>query len=342
MAEAMKIGGGQLARHPETERRWLAGLSPGPLAVEISPTGGCNHNCFHCGFQQIEPYAQRKTFLDFTAYKQFMDDFAELGGAEIFFAGNGEPVLNPNIGEMFAYGRTLGVSMVMSTNGVPLTPKRAEEILPHAGWIRFSVNGGNAEAYSRVHECDATDFDKLIRNLEACVAIRDRDNLPVRLVLQFIIYDYNYKSARQMVDLHHRLGTDQLVFRSVAEENRNSSTAKDEILAVLKDIDGADKVLVRWDSFEQTAKPSWTKCYGVNFRICLDHKGNLITCNRHFFKNSIFGNIHEARFKDIWHSEQRRALFTAIEPGDDIPVCGKWCQMAADNIYAEQVIAEIS
>ena len=76
--------------------------------------------------------------------------------------------------------------------------------------------------------------------------------------------------------------------------------------------------------------------YGINFRINMDHKGDLITCNRNLFKNSKFGNIHEQSFIDIWNSEQRKKIFKAIEDQIGIPDCARFCQTSFDNMIIEQ------
>jgi radical SAM protein with 4Fe4S-binding SPASM domain len=227
----------------------------------------------------------------------------------------------------------------MSTNGVPLiNKKKMEGIMPYAKWIRFSVNGGTKEDYSNVHACDEADFERLVQVLDNCAKYKKENKLDVQLIIQFIIYDLNWTSIQQIVDIHKKVGTDQLVFRKVIKDpGEDRVNFNPRIMDELKKIDGEKDVVIRWKTFEkQDDTLRWKKCYGINFRINMDHKGDLNTCNRNLFKNSKFGNIHEQSFIDIWNSEKRKKMFRAIEDQVGIPDCARFCQTSFDNMIIEQ------
>ena len=134
------------------------------------------------------------------------------------------------------------------------------------------------------------------------------------------------------------MGTDQLVFRKVIKDpGEDRVNFNPRIMDELKKIDGEKDVVIRWKTFEkQDDTLRWKKCYGINFRINMDHKGDLNTCNRNLFKNSKFGNIHEQSFIDIWNSEKRKKMFRAIEDQVGIPDCARFCQTSFDNMIIEQ------
>lgn len=338
-----KIGGSKLIDNIHPLQRWIASHNPGPLVVEVSASYGCNHNCMHCGFQQLSPYSRKRHFLDPAVFKKFLCDFKTLGGLEIYFAGNGEPLLNRSLPEWIKYGKEIGLNMTVSTNGVLLGKTKIRSILPYVKWIRFSVNGGDRETYVKAHRCHEQDFDKLVRNLESAVKYRNYNELTTNLIIQFLIYELNWKSIRGILDIHKRIGTDLLIFRNVAVEDGKKSDQIRYIMDRLKEMEGEEKVEIRWDTFkEMDDELTWDKCYGINFRTNMDDKGNLFTCYRHLYKNSIYGNIHNKSFIEIWQSSYKRELFSIIEQGREIPICKKWCQAIYDNLFIRDHLNALS
>jgi len=259
-----------------------------------------------------------------------------MGGQEVFYAGRGEPLLNPHIPDLCRHGHELGLSNVMSSNGVPLGARKMAEMMQYMKWVRFSVNGGDPDTYGLVHKCSPRDFEKLERNLAAAVEFKHKMGLDAQLIIQFIIYDLNYKSLQGAIDLHKRVGTDRLVFRNVIEHDGQNRPLIEEIRQILVDIDPDETVDVRWETFDVvTVGAAWSKCHGINFRCNLDENGNVYTCTRNNIKKSIIGNIAEQRFRDIWESQRKKDVFAEIEPGDFIPMCGRWCDVSKDNVFLE-------
>ncbi len=339
MSKAPKvlIGGGKLAANPDYFKAWRQGKNPGPLVVEAGIVNGCNHNCLHCDFQQFEPYGDRKGFIDADLFQTFLRDFAGMGGIEVFFAGSGEPLLHPKFADFVKLANELGLSCTLSSNGQMLNRKNAEKILPYLKWIRCSVNGGDAKTYAAIHRCGEKEFDRLARNLETAIRIRDAGGHEARISIQYILYDLNFDTIAGVVDLHERAGTDLLVFRNRLDKDGGKNRLPETVLRRLRRLEvERDRVEVRWNDFpDQPDLPTWSRCYGPNFRINLDASGNIIPCARDFYIPSKVGNINTDRFPDIWRSEKRRQVYRQITSGRDIPICGKWCQVAFDNIYVQ-------
>ena len=340
-----KIGGSKITSNMDHFEKWKKGMNVGPLVIEVSPTYGCNHGCLHCGFQQFDPYGANNIFKQTDNFKRFLSDFKSLGGVEVFFAGNGEPLLNPELPDWFQNGYNVGLDMSMSTNGVPfINRKKMEGILPFAKWIRFSVNGGTKEDYSKVHACSEKDFERLIQVLKNCATFKKDNDLDVQLIIQFIVYDLNWKSMQNIVDIHNEVGTDQLVFRKVIKDPSEERVHfNPNIMGELKKIKEENGVVIRWKSFgKQDDSLRWSKCSGINFRINMNHKGDLITCNRNLFKKSSFGNINEKSFIDIWNSNYKKKMFKAIEDQIGMPDCARFCQTSFDNTLIEQERIELN
>ncbi|MBF0192922.1 MAG: radical SAM protein [Magnetococcales bacterium] len=331
------IGGSKLQSYPEHFQAWLDGKNPGPLVAEIGVVNGCNHNCLHCDFQMFEPYGKHNKYLDFEVFKKFAIDFANMGGVEFFFAGSGEPLLHPKLPEIISFAKSLGINCTMSSNGQLLTKTNAEKILPHLDWIRFSVNGGDSKTYAKIHDCRSIEFERLEKNLSDGVNIRNSEGYNAQFILQYIIYDLNIDSIPGIVDLHNRVGTDKLLFRNRIDKVSNENSVPQHILEQILEIEKEqEKVEVRCSNNQNKPEtPTWSKCYGPNFRIYLESSGNIIPCSRDFYIDSKIGNINQTSFKDIWHSNKRETIYSEIATGKDISICGKFCQVSFDNIYVQ-------
>jgi GTP 3',8-cyclase len=331
------IGGSKLKTYPEHFQAWLDGKNPGPLVAEVGVVNGCNHNCLHCDFQQFEPYGKHNNYLDLDVFKNFARDFAEMGGVEFFFAGSGEPMLHPQFSQIISFAKSLGINCTLSSNGQILTQKNAQKIVPHLNWIRCSVNGGDSATYGKIHDCPPHEFERLEKNLANAVEVRNAGDYDAKLLLQYIIYDLNYDSIPGIVELHNRVGTDLLVFRNRVDKVGSKNSVPQHILEQIRKIEKEQKkVEVRWGDFKnQPDSPTWSKCFGPNFRIYLDAAGNIVPCARDFYIDSKIGNINQNRFKDIWQSKKRASIYSDIATGKDIPICGKFCQVAFDNIYVQ-------
>src|SRR3990167_6458018 len=93
------IDGHKMDMHPERVAQWLGGNKREvyPIYVEISPVGHCNHRCTFCAVDYIG-YKSRS--LDVIKLKQALLEMGIKGVKSIMFAGEGEPLLHKNIGEI--------------------------------------------------------------------------------------------------------------------------------------------------------------------------------------------------------------------------------------------------
>ena len=87
-------------------------------------TRACNLNCSHCySDSRLLPYPGQLS----TAEAQVMiEDLAQFGVPAVEFSG-GEPLLRPDLPELVAHTRELGIRPVLSTNGTLITPSVAAD-----------------------------------------------------------------------------------------------------------------------------------------------------------------------------------------------------------------------
>jgi radical SAM protein with 4Fe4S-binding SPASM domain len=335
--KVVKDGSSKLVTNPKHFQKWLDKENVGPLVIEVGVTYGCNHDCVHCSFQQFDPY-NGVNFIDKDSFIKFLDDFKSMGGIEVYFAGNGEPLLHPNICDFFEYGKKIGLDMTMSTNGEYLTPEVSERILPTAKWINFSINGGNVHDYTTVHKCTEESFYKVCQNIKDFMAYKKEHNLDIKIVMQYIAYSLNKNGIDDIVKLFQDLGADQLNLRSAGFKSEYNTFEDNKIFNKLEEVQDIEGVVVRWNS-DMSVAP-WSKCSGINFRINMDYKGNIYPCSKNYYEDCTIGSIEDKSFKDIWNSEKKKITFHRVENTDDTTKCRTWCQCRGDNVYIENFLKD--
>ena len=68
------------------------------------------------------------------------------------FAGEGEPLLHPEISEFVNFTKEFGgIDTSFTTNAFKLSGQFVEKSLKNISWIKVSFNGGNRDTYASIH-----------------------------------------------------------------------------------------------------------------------------------------------------------------------------------------------
>ncbi|HZF51635.1 MAG TPA: radical SAM protein [Polyangiaceae bacterium] len=143
-AEAKKTGDttNETKRKPETP----APL-PSPLEVHLAVTSRCGAGCRGC-YLDARPDGDEPPF---DVIKERLRAVAEAGAFTVAFGG-GEPLSRPDLGELGAAARALGLVPVVTTSGIGMTRERAESLRSFAQ-VNVSYDG-EAEGYELVRGWD--------------------------------------------------------------------------------------------------------------------------------------------------------------------------------------------
>ena len=110
---------------PENQERREEYQSLHPLYIEVSPVGACNHRCTFCAVDYI---GYKSTFMDLDIYMRSIDSMKKKGCKSIMFAGEGEPLLHPDIAKMVNYTKEIGeIDTSFTTNAFKLNTSFVEE-----------------------------------------------------------------------------------------------------------------------------------------------------------------------------------------------------------------------
>ncbi len=162
IAEDLLAGGFIYEATPEQERfvRSIVFMN-----VDIEASTPCNARCRICPREAIE---RSQGAMDLATFEALAAKLCAAGTRVVFFAGMGDPLLNPRLGDMVRYlkeRRGGDVLVKVVTNAAALSERRREELLD-AGIDAFHVSflGSTPESYKR--EMVTLRYERVMPNVE--------------------------------------------------------------------------------------------------------------------------------------------------------------------------------
>ncbi|MEN6341612.1 MAG: radical SAM protein [Methanospirillum sp.] len=139
----------------------------GPV-VFWNVTARCNLRCVYC-YLGASPDASTTGELTTSEALGLLDEFAAVRAPVVLFSG-GEPLLRPDIWELAARARALGLATALSTNGTLITPEVARR-MGEAGfeYIGISLDGASAETHDALRGVPGS-FQRAVEGMRNCVA----------------------------------------------------------------------------------------------------------------------------------------------------------------------------
>lgn len=164
----------------------------------------CNLHCVHCySDSENRAYSGELTTAEGRA---LLDDLAGFGIPALLLSG-GEPLLRPDIFELIAYARRVGLRITLSTNGTLITPEvaaRLEDL--GVSYVGISLDGiGLTNDMFRGHKGA---FDKAMAGFRNCGAVGQRVGLRMTLTRRNCqdldsIFDFIEREGIQRACFYH-------------------------------------------------------------------------------------------------------------------------------------------
>jgi len=342
MTDRFKIDSHKLNYHPDRVAAWLRGENVYPLYMEISPVGYCNHRCTFCGLDFME-YQNRR--LETPLLTERLTELGKLGLKSVMYAGEGEPLLHKDMPTIAEHTKASGIDVAFTTNAIPLTPERAERIVPVSEWIKVSLNAGTAATYAAIHRTTESDFERVFKNLAAARNIREEGKLSCTLGVQTILLEQNRHEVVTLAKRVRDAGLDYLVVKpysqhpqSETKEHQATSDGVNQKLAEELAPLGTDdfSVIFRTRAMNKTnenAKP-YCECVALPFWSYIDAGGGVWGCSvflgdHHFY----YGSITEQSFQKIWEGERRAQSLAWVRKELDASGCRTNCRMDEVNLF---------
>lgn len=338
-----RIDSHKLIYHVHRVYDWLNGKNVYPIYAEISPSGTCNHRCTYCALDFMEYQAR---FLDKVLLKDRLSEMASLGLKSIMYAGEGEPLLHKDIGDIINHTKKVGVDVSITTNGVLLKEDLIESTLENITWIKVSINGATKETYAKIHRASPDNFERVIKNMSYAVKIRNDRGYKCTLGMQLMLLPENCHEAVLLAQQAKNIGVDYLVIKPYSHHPL-SKTIKYKNIKYSDYLYLSDKLKNISDNkfnviFRVNAMKKWDEGKQRNYRRCLalpfwshiDAGGTVWGCSAYLTDDRFrYGNIYENTFKEIWESEKRLNSVSWAEKELDINQCRVNCRMDEINRY---------
>lgn len=342
--DKFRIDSHKLIYHVERVNDWLHGKNIYPIYMEISPSGACNHRCEFCSLDFMG-YQHRK--LETGRLQEVISELGRLGLKSIMYAGEGEPLLHPEMAEIAEHARRAGIDNAFTSNGVLLKPALIDRILPVTEWIKVSCNAGTRAAYAKIHRTRPEDFDRVLDQMRYAVKRRRAEGLSCTLGLQSILLPDNYATLETLAATARDIGIDYYVVKPYMPHYLNAHHYDikyedyQELGDRLEKYNTADfKVIFRRNAMDKWDHKSkdYDCCRALPFWSYLDAGGNVWGCLARLNEPEfLYGNIYEQSFEQIWNGEKRRKSMQWLQAGGGLARCKINCRMDEINKYLHQL-----
>ena len=340
--ENHRIDEHKLIYHPKRVVEWLDSGDCYPIYVEVSPSGKCNHRCIFCALNYMSYEAP---FLEGSLLEQRLKEMSCLGVRAIMLAGEGEPLLHPDIGHIVQVSWSAGLDVSITTNGVFLD--RIFDVVDKLSWVRVSLDASSAKTYSEIHGCSPVDFSKVISNLEQLVHLKKERHLKCTIGTQLLLLEDNYKEAEELSLFLGEMGVDYFSIKPYSPHPLSTSRAvpitdNTELLLLEEKVKLSEtrtrqkgnnnfQASFRREAFSRVGiKKRYNKCLGSSFFCHLTSLGEIYSCSTFLGKPEFsYGNIYERPFKEIWKGERRQRIMQEV----DVSTCRENCRLDPINNY---------
>lgn len=177
-------------KHPGTDENL-----PRLVAWEI--TRRCNLNCVHCrAGSERGPYPGE---LDRAKCMEILDQIRKVGDPVVILTG-GEPLMREDVFDLAEYGTSLGLRMVMATNGTLLTPSMIEKIKGSGiKRVSISLDGSGEQQHDQ--------FRKVKGAFKgATEGVRLLKSAGVEFQINTTVTRHNINEVKDILDMTVRLG----------------------------------------------------------------------------------------------------------------------------------------
>jgi len=320
-----------------------------PIYVEISPFGACNHRCSFCAVDYI---GYKTVKINTDLLKQSLTSMGEGGVKSVMFAGEGEPLLHPDMAKIVNHAKLSGIDSSFTTNGVRLTTDFLEECGHNISWIKVSFNAGARDVYASVHNTKERDFDTVIENMRRAVEWKKQSRSNLAFGFQALLLPENASCMEDLIKIGKQIGLDYVVVKPYSQ-HKFSETHKYENINYGEYLHLGEELSKYNDEnfsviFRANTINSWIEQNNNRYCKCLSTPsmwgyimadGSVYSCSAYLLDERFkLGNINQDTFKNIWCSNKKLEHASFIKNELDINECRVNCRMNQVNTYLDKIV----
>ena len=309
------------AKHPHASPAHRAdGYIPRLVFWEM--TNACNLKCIHCRACPAEQRSPEE--LSTAESKTLLDQIASFASPAIVLSG-GEPLVRPDVFEIAEYGTSIGLRMLLATNGTTVTPEIARKIVDVGiKRVSVSIDGANAQTHDSFRRIPGA-FEGALRGIEYLKQV----GMPFQI--NTTVAKHNINEIPDILDLAVSLGAVALhIFllvptgcgKEIADDEMIEPAEYERVLNWFYDKSKEETIALKatcaphyFRIVRQRAKAegippptsghgheSMTKGCLAGSAVCfVSHKGDVFPCG---YLQVSAGNVRKQHFKDIWDNAE--------------------------------------
>jgi len=329
---------------------WSAGRGDSPEILEMLVTARCNSRCIMCNVWRL-PQKRRDLAgadLDLATWCRVADEAAALGTKTVTLSG-GEPLLRDDVFELIAHLKSLGLQVLVFTNGTVLRrPEKARamvDVAPDLVMVSLDSTAPpfHDEVRGRAGAWEASTAG--LRQLAAEKRSRGVD-LP-KVGLFSLVSRRNIPEVFGLEQMAEEFGAESVVFNPL---NNKVPGALDDYLLRPEDVPEAAAHGV---SMGPAGEPDYYKrhlCFSPYHQMTVDPFGNVFPCcfasdfqnlssdlDGSFWGDKdrfIVGNVAESSLQDIWEGERLTAFRRSLHRVPPYKMCGQ-CGQAVHQPWSK-------
>jgi radical SAM protein with 4Fe4S-binding SPASM domain len=270
------------------------------FTIGIEVTKRCNFTCRHCFVDAGQPRGHELTLAEL---RTLLTDLRACGADSVGWSG-GEPLLRPDLVELTALARSLGLTPSLVSNGFLATPQKLAALCD-AGLavIQISLDGPTPELAHRFRQGPKAAFDRALDAIKASV------DLGLRTHLCALLTPETAAEVVDMAELAHDLRVAGLRYTMWAPSGRAAHETYDEAAwggQALADFFAAVAKLRRAGLNILIDCPTGPHPGRAQFRCSADHRtcyitadGDLYPCTALLYDAYRVGNVLRTPVRDL-------------------------------------------
>ncbi len=286
-------------------------VSRKPKIVGWGITCRCNLSCPHCYSASTKASREEMSTGECLA---ILDSLADLGTERIGWTG-GEPLLRLDLERLIARGVSRGIQSGITTNGIPMTPRRAES-LRKAGLkaVQISLDGSTSARNARIRRASAADFERVLR------AVRLSQGAGFTVHMAMLVGRETLDDVRDYLDLATGLGVTSVRLcgfvpwgggRSEdARERLDLRGSRAELRALVEELQGRESPLVLFDPGFGPLPPDYDthECIAGMEVLYIAPSGDVYPCTSLLDGRFRVGNVRRRSLEALWEDPAMTAI----------------------------------
>ena len=334
----------KIVHHTEKLEAMRMGKQTPPLQVQVVPSNKCQHGCTFCAYR-TEGFITNEDFrakdeLDYYKILQCLDNFVDMGVKAVHYTGGGEPLIHPQIQDIFKSTLHRGLDLALVTNGELLTVPVCE-ILGDAKWVRVSMDAVYPATFGQIRRVDGRRIDKIFNNIR-CLVRHKKENI---IGVGFVVNEYNYREVVEAASFYKGMGVDNFrISASFTPKGINYfKDFKEKASILCKEAETlSDKNFQVFNLFSHRlgdlfeGKQNYHYCAYKELSTYIGADYNVYTCcTLAYNKQGLIGSIKTQSFKELWESDWKNIYFGGLFPSSH---CQLPCMYKGKNEFINYCI----